>query len=94
MFSGIFYHLSMNLILRFHIFQDDANNDPQWSVEQILAAEFKCGDTVIGQQEIDIMNKTTVCVFEILERAWAGLDCSLIDMKIEFGVCAKTGMFD
>lgn len=35
------------------------------------------------------MRRTTVLVFEVLERAWAAKDCSLIDMKIEFGVDTK-----
>ena len=32
------------------------------------------------------MGRMTVVVFEILEKAWASLDCSLIDMKIEYGI--------
>ena len=45
----------------------------------------------IGQHELDIISKTTVGVFEIVERAWSTQDCSLIDMKIEFGVDLETG---
>ena len=39
------------------------------------------------------MEKMTVAIFEILERAWATLNCSLIDMKIEFGVKDGTSRF-
>lgn len=67
-------------------FQDDANHDPQWSEEQILAAGITLADVTIGAVELDILSKTTMAVFEILERAWATQDCTLIDMKIEFGV--------
>lgn len=32
------------------------------------------------------MARTTVLVFEILEKVWQTRDCALIDMKVEFGV--------
>lgn len=67
-------------------FKDDANHDPQWSEEVLIANELKVGGITIGKDEVDFMNRTTVAVFEVLERAWASIDCALIDMKIEFGV--------
>lgn len=72
-------------------FKDDANHDPQWTTEQMIAASFCVGGVTIGQDEVDIMLRTTRTVFEILERAWASLNCSLIDMKVEFGVHPETG---
>lgn len=72
-------------------YKDDANHDPQWSYEQCVAAQLKHGGVLIGQDELDIMSKTTVAVFEILEKSWASLDCSLIDMKIEYGVDVVSG---
>ena len=72
----------MHLVL----FQDDANHDPQWSDEQLVAAQLKAGDKIVGRHEIDIIRRTSLTVFEILEKAWASVNCSLIDMKIEFGV--------
>lgn len=70
-------------------FKDDANDDPQWSEEQIVAAKFNVNKLLITQDEVDIMRQTTILVFEILERAWATKNCALIDMKIEFGVDEK-----
>ncbi|KAM4739272.1 bifunctional phosphoribosylaminoimidazole carboxylase/phosphoribosylaminoimidazole succinocarboxamide synthetase isoform 1-T1 [Anableps anableps] len=71
-------------------FKDDANNDPQWSEEQLLTAKFSLAGLSIGQCEVDIMNRSTVAIFEILEKAWATQNCTLVDMKIEFGVNVKT----
>lgn len=62
--------------------QDDANNDPQWSEEQLLAAKFCLAGLDIGQCEVDIMNRSTVAIFEILEKAWATQNCTLVDMKV------------
>ncbi|XP_041967885.1 multifunctional protein ADE2 isoform X1 [Alosa sapidissima] len=71
-------------------FKDDANNDPQWSEEQVLAANFDLAGLAIGRCEVDIMNRSTVAIFEVLERAWATQNCTLVDMKIEFGVNVTT----
>uniref|UniRef100_UPI0037E748B6 bifunctional phosphoribosylaminoimidazole carboxylase/phosphoribosylaminoimidazole succinocarboxamide synthetase isoform X2 n=1 Tax=Semicossyphus pulcher TaxID=241346 RepID=UPI0037E748B6 len=71
-------------------FKDDANNDPQWSEEQLLESKFCLSGLTIGQCEVDIMNRSTVAIFEILEKAWATQNCTLVDMKIEFGVNVKT----
>ncbi|XP_061833399.2 bifunctional phosphoribosylaminoimidazole carboxylase/phosphoribosylaminoimidazole succinocarboxamide synthetase [Nerophis lumbriciformis] len=71
-------------------FKDDANNDPQWSEEQILEAKFLLGGLTIGKCEVDVMNRSTVAIFEILEKSWATQNCTLVDMKIEFGVNVKT----
>lgn len=71
-------------------FKDDAANDPQWSEEQLLESKFSLAGLTIGQCEVDIMNRSTVAIFEILERSWATQNCTLVDMKIEFGVNVKT----
>ena len=68
------------------MYQDDANHDPQWTEDQILAAGIKLAGVTVTAVELDVLSKTTIAVFEILERAWATQDCTLIDMKIEFGV--------
>ncbi|KAF4070927.1 hypothetical protein AMELA_G00279180 [Ameiurus melas] len=71
-------------------FKDDANNDPQWSEEQLLAAGFELAGVTITRCEVDIMSKSTVAIFEVLEKAWATQNCTLVDMKIEFGVNVTT----
>ncbi|XP_058442476.1 bifunctional phosphoribosylaminoimidazole carboxylase/phosphoribosylaminoimidazole succinocarboxamide synthetase isoform X3 [Marmota monax] len=67
-------------------FKDDANNDPQWSEEQLIAAKLCFAGVTIGQTEVDIMNHATQAIFEILEKSWLPQNCTLVDMKIEFGV--------
>jgi len=67
-------------------FKDDANHDPQWTEEEIIAANFQFHGRKIGRSEVDTMRETTILVFEILEKAWATRNCALIDMKIEFGI--------
>ena len=54
-----------------------------------MSAQFKVNGLTIGQDEVDIMRRITVVVFEVLEKAWATRDCTLIDMKIEFGVDSR-----
>ena len=59
--------------------KDDANHDPQiWEkdiIERGLATK----------EEIDWMAQEGRRVFEVLERAWASVDVTLVDLKIEFG---------
>lgn len=70
-------------------FKDDANHDPQWSDEQIISANFQPNGLKITRHEVEIMRRTAITVFEVLERAWASRNCALVDMKIEFGVDSK-----
>ncbi|XP_011674663.2 multifunctional protein ADE2 isoform X1 [Strongylocentrotus purpuratus] len=74
-----------------YFYKDDAAGDPEWSYAQLIEAKMTHGGRLIGAHEIEIMGRMTVTVFEVLEKAWAALDCTLIDMKIEFGVDAETG---
>ncbi|XP_061848551.1 bifunctional phosphoribosylaminoimidazole carboxylase/phosphoribosylaminoimidazole succinocarboxamide synthetase isoform X2 [Colius striatus] len=71
-------------------YKDDANNDPQWSEEQIIEAKFCFAGLTIGQTEVDIMSRSTQAVFEILEKSWQPQNCTLVDLKIEFGVNVLT----
>lgn len=47
---------------------------------------MEIGGRKISASDVEVMSRTSEVVFEILERAWASIDCALIDMKIEFGV--------
>ncbi|KAM9660690.1 bifunctional phosphoribosylaminoimidazole carboxylase/phosphoribosylaminoimidazole succinocarboxamide synthetase isoform 2-T2 [Morphnus guianensis] len=67
-------------------YKDDANNDPQWSEEQLIEAKFCFAGLTIGQTEVDIMARSTQAIFEILEKSWQPQNCTLVDLKIEFGV--------
>lgn len=63
-------------------FKDDAQHDPLVSIEQILHMKLTGGKTTIAIAEIDIMSKIALATFEILERAWTTLNCTLIDLKV------------
>ncbi|MEJ1274323.1 hypothetical protein NN561_005205 [Cricetulus griseus] len=71
-------------------FKDDANNDPQWSEEQLIAAKFCFAGLIMSQTEVDIISHATQAIFEILEKSWLPQNCTLVDMKIEFGVDVTT----
>jgi phosphoribosylaminoimidazole-succinocarboxamide synthase len=60
-------------------YKDDARHDPLVTDEQIVEMN------VAAQEEIDTMRDTGRKVFAILEEAWAKLDVTLVDCKIEFG---------
>ncbi|KAL6734724.1 hypothetical protein Aduo_005232 [Ancylostoma duodenale] len=67
-------------------FKDDANDDPQYSDEQIECAKFEFNGVKIGKSEISLMKRMTSVIFRALEKAWSKADCVLIDMKVEYGV--------
>lgn len=71
------------------LLKDDEKDDPQWSLEDIITANMIHGGVTITQNLVEIMSRTSEVVFEILEKAWASIDCALVDMKIEFGVNSK-----
>jgi phosphoribosylaminoimidazole-succinocarboxamide synthase len=59
--------------------KDDARHDPQVWEEEILELGM------VTREEIAWMAQEGRHVFEILEQAWARLDVTLVDLKIEFG---------
>uniref|UniRef100_A0AC35EUX2 PurE domain-containing protein n=1 Tax=Panagrolaimus sp. PS1159 TaxID=55785 RepID=A0AC35EUX2_9BILA len=67
-------------------FKDDENDDPQWSDEQILSANFVFNKRKITKIEISWMKRLTDAIFCVLEKAWKNVGCTLVDMKVEFGV--------
>lgn len=73
----------------FIFLQDDEKGDPVWTPEMVIESKWKIGGRTIGAKELELMSKSTAAIFEILERAWAAQGCSLVDMKIEFGVNHK-----
>lgn len=72
-------------------YKDDEAGDPQWSFESLISSGLVVSGVTIGQREVQLMSDVTVVVFEVLERAWASRLCTLVDMKIEFGVDVETG---
>lgn len=67
-------------------FKDDANDDPQWSDDQIISAKFHFNGVQIAEPEIALMKRQTKIIFQTLEKGWELSQCALIDMKVEFGV--------
>jgi phosphoribosylaminoimidazole-succinocarboxamide synthase len=59
--------------------KDDVRHDPQIWEEDILKMDLAT------KNEIEWMTARGRCVFETLERAWASIDVTLVDLKIEFG---------
>jgi phosphoribosylaminoimidazole-succinocarboxamide synthase len=59
--------------------KDDARHDPQIWPEDIINMGLAT------MQEIEWMAGQGRRVFETLERAWGGIDVTLVDLKIEFG---------
>ena len=59
--------------------KDDARHDPQIWEDDIIEMGLA------GPQEIEWMAAQGRRVFETLERAWATIDVTLVDLKIEFG---------
>jgi len=60
-------------------FKDDEAHDPLISDDEIITRE------IATEGEIARMKDTARRVFGVLEKAWAALDVTLVDCKIEFG---------
>lgn len=60
-------------------FKDDARNDPQMQPDEIVR------EGIASAEDVGAMTERGRQVFEIIERAWAGEDVALVDLKIEFG---------
>ncbi len=63
--------------------KDDARHDPQIEIDDIIKMELATA------QEVAWMARQGQPVFETLERAWAKVDVTLVDLKIEFGRDSK-----
>ena len=59
--------------------KDDARHDPQIWEDDIIQMNLAT------REEIAWMAQQGIRVFETLERAWASVDVTLVDLKIEFG---------
>jgi len=72
------------LVVEF-FYKDDALHDPLVTDAEIVDMGLA------NQDEINSMRDTGRTVFGIIERAWANLDVTLVDCKIEFGRATSDG---
>ena len=72
------------LVVEF-FYKDDALHDPLVTDAEIVEMGLA------SQDEVHAMRETGRSVFGILERAWATLDVTLVDCKIEFGRATSDG---
>ncbi|VDP20697.1 unnamed protein product [Soboliphyme baturini] len=72
-------------------YKDDEKGDPEWSKETLEESGLTASGIHIGKREIELMSHVTRTIFEVLETAWLAQGCSLIDMKVEFGVDPESG---
>lgn len=70
-------------------FKDDEKDDPEYSDEQIECAGFELGGRKIGKPEIRFMKRLTSLIFKVLERCWCMHQCTLVDLKVEYGVTTE-----
>jgi len=67
-------------------FKDDALGDPLISDEEILQKALVCGPLAVDTKVIEQLKSLAAKTFLVLEKAWALLDVTLVDFKVEFGV--------
>lgn len=62
-----------------YFLKDDVRHDPQITPEEVVTLGMA------SREESAAMDRGVQRVFEVLERAWASQDVTLVDLKIEFG---------
>ncbi len=65
--------------------KDDTRHDPQIWPQDIIRLGLATPKGGTAEQEVEWMANEGRHVFETLESAWASLDVTLVDLKIEFG---------
>ncbi|XP_068134703.1 bifunctional phosphoribosylaminoimidazole carboxylase/phosphoribosylaminoimidazole succinocarboxamide synthetase-like [Hyperolius riggenbachi] len=70
-------------------FKKEENRYLGLSVEQLVVGRITCAGLVVGQSEIDIMNRSIVAMLEILEKACLAKNIVLVNLKVKFGVDAN-----
>lgn len=82
-------HVFKDILAEFFL-KDDARHDPLVGKEDILYKEkLKAAGRRITSSDLDFIENTARDIFEILERAWAVLGVTLVDLKVEFGINSK-----